>query len=238
MALPVPAFTGFPDGGLDFFRQLAISQNRDWFKAHKDAYELLWLHPMTALFAELHQVLRPGFPELENVSPKVFRIYRDVRFSKNKAPFKTSIAAILPLYAGGDRAEGGTGFYCDFGETPFVAAGRWSMEPDLLKHFRATVAADKTGVPFARAVQKATQAGFSISSMDALKRPPPGFDKAHPRVELLKLKGFALRFPERKASDLKNGRKLRDGLVADLKRITPLLKWLEALSRHTALPKL
>jgi uncharacterized protein (DUF2461 family) len=112
------------------------------------------------------------------------------------------------------------------------------MDSDLLKRFRTVIATDKTGVPFARAVEKATKAGFTVSTMDALKRPPPGFDKAHPRVELLKLKGFAFRFPQRKPTQLKNGRALRDGLVADLKTITPVLRWLEALSRNTALPKL
>jgi uncharacterized protein (TIGR02453 family) len=231
------AFSGFPEGGLAFFRQLAITQDREWFKAHKDAYELLWLKPMTSFVDELHAALKPSFPELKQVKPKIFRIYRDVRFSKNKTPFKTTISAVLPLFASGDRPEGATALYCEFGEEPFIAAGRWMMEPDLLKRFRKTVAEEKTGAPLARAVEKATKAGFGLSASGALKRAPPGFPKDHPRVELLKRKGFAFTFPTRSSSALRQGKLLRD-VVADLKQVAPVVRWLEALARNTALPRL
>jgi uncharacterized protein (TIGR02453 family) len=232
------AFAGFPEGGFAFFHQLAICQDREWFKAHKEAYEGLWQQPMAALFDELHVALRPAFPELKNTKPKVFRIYRDVRFSKNKAPFKTSVAAILPLFGGAAKPEGSTSLYCDFSDEPFVAAGRWMMDGPLVTRFRKAVALDKTGVPFARAVERVERAGFTIASHEALKRPPPGFDKDHPRLALLKLKGFALSFPKLDPALLADGRGLVARLKADVKQAAPLLRWVEALARTKRLPDL
>lgn len=232
------AFDGFPKGGVNFFRQLAISQDREWFKAHKADYEELWATPMAALFDELHRVARPLFPEAADTKPKVFRIYRDVRFSKDKAPFKTTSSAVLPLFGGSATAEGGTGFYCEFGAEPFVAAGRWMMEGPLLARYRAAVADEKTGAPLAKAIEKLKKAGFTLSAHDALKRPPPGFDATHPRLELLKLKGFGVTFPAFGPEQLQDGPGLVKRLKGDLKKVAPLLHWIEAVARGTKpLPK-
>jgi uncharacterized protein (TIGR02453 family) len=238
MAETTTKFEGFPQGGFAFFHQLAICQDREWFKTHKADYEALWQQPMTALFDELHAGLKPLFPELAKTSPKVFRIYRDVRFSKNKAPFKTSIAGVLPLFGGAPRAEGATGFYCDFSDEPFVAAGRWQMETPLLTRFRKFIDEEKTGAPFAKAVKKLEAVGFGLSSMEALKRPPAGFQADHPRIELLKRKGFALTFPKLDPALLADGRGLVKLLKAQVKQASPLLHWLEAMARGKQLPKL
>lgn len=223
---------------MNFFRQLAVLQDREWFKAHKADYEELWQQPMTELFDELHAKLQKAFPEAKQTKPKVFRIYRDVRFSKDKAPFKTECAAVLPLFPSPAGPEAATGFYCSFGETPFVAAGRWRMEGPLLARFRKTIAADKTGAPFAAAVKRLEQRGFTVATSEALKRPPPGFDKAHPRVELLKLKGFAFEFPARSVAALADGKKLVAGLVKEVEATAPVLRWLQALATAKPLPKL
>lgn len=232
------SFDGFPRGGVNFFRQLAVVQDREWFKAHKADYEALWQQPMTALFDELHEKLAKRFPETKRGKPKVFRIYRDVRFSKNKAPFKTTIAAVLPLMPTADGPEGSTGFYCEFGEEPFVAAGRWMLEGPALARYRRVVADDKTGAGVGRFVEKVAAKGFPMSGYEALKRPPPGVDKAHPRVELLKQKGFAFRFPKRSVKDLENGKALVAGLVKDVAVVAPALEWIDALARGKPLPKL
>lgn len=237
MTMTTP-FDGFPEGGLAFFDQLKICQDRAWFKAHKADYEALWQQPMVKLFDLLHQDLRRQFPELSKTQPKVLRIYRDVRFSKDKAPFKTSCTAILPLYAGAAMPEGATSLYCDFGIEPFVAAGRWMMDGPLLRRFRGFIAAEKTGAPFATAVARAQAVGFTIASHGALKRPPPGIAADHPRLALLKLKGFALTFPQLSRSLLADGPGLVRRLKADVKRAAPLLQWLEAMARGKSLPKL
>ena len=216
------AFAGFPKGGTVFFAQLASRQDRDWFKAHKDEYVRLWEAPMKALFEALRPKLKAAFPKVGE--PKHFRIYRDVRFGKDKSPFKTSISAVIPLY-GGD-AVGGSGFYAELGAAPFVAAGRWMLEGAELNRYRQAVAADKSGKAFGKAVEKAKKAGFEVMVHEALKRVPPPFPADHPRGELLKLKGFALKFPAVKASQLSSG-KLVDWMVKETKAIAPLLEWVE-----------
>lgn len=232
------AFEGFPEGGFSFFHQLAICQDREWFKTHKADYEALWLTPMTALFDELHVSFRPLFPELKKTTPKVFRIYRDVRFSKDKAPFKTSIAAVLPLFAGAAAPEGATALYCDFSDKPFVALGRWQMDTPLLARFRKFVAADKTGVPFAKKTESLRKKGFSFAAHGSLKRPPPGFEATHPRIEWLKLKGFALTLPEVPPSLLADGRGLVKHLKTHVTQAAPVIQWIEAMARGKTLPKL
>lgn len=230
------SFDGFPRGGVNFFRQLKVLQDREWFKAHKADFEELWQRPMTALFDELHQRLQRVFPSVKQTQPKVFRLYRDVRFSKDKSPFKTHMAAVLPLFPG-KSPEWATGFYCSFGEEVYVAAGRWMLEPDELARFRKAVLAEKTGAPLAAAVKKLTAKGFEVAAHESLKRPPPGVDKAHPRRALLQLKGFAFSFPRRSAASLEDGKKLVAGLVKDVEAAAPLLRWVEALSKGGPLPK-
>jgi len=216
------AFSGFPEGGPAFFAQLASRQDRDWFKAHKAEYERLWEVPMKALFEALHARLKASFPKVG--SPKHLRIYRDVRFSKDKAPFKTEIAASLPLF-GGDALMG-CGLYASFGRENVVGAGRWMMDGDELARYRKALAG-AGGAAFAKGVAKAKQAGYEVMVHEALKRVPPPYPAEHARAELLKLKGFAVGFPKLPASALGDG-KLVERIVKQTKAIAPLLKWLEA----------
>ncbi len=217
------AFAGFPRGGDAFFAKLALKQDRDWFKANKAEYERLWEAPMRALFEALEQRLRPVFPKV--TPPKHFRIYRDVRFGKDKSPFKTNISAVLPLFGG--SATGGTGLYAEFGEEAFVAAGRWMLEGPELARYRAAVAAEKKGKSFVREVEEAKRAGFEVMVHESLKRVPAPYEATHRRGDLLKLKGFALTFPRLKPSQLGNA-KLVDWTVKQTRAIAGVLRWLEA----------
>src|SRR5689334_24648235 len=98
---PEPArFTGFADRDARFFRALARNQRREWFDAHRREYEEGWLRPMRALLAELRDRLDPLFPRHPLREPKVFRIHRDVRFSKDKSPYKTHIGGYVAVDAG------------------------------------------------------------------------------------------------------------------------------------------
>ncbi len=220
-------FSGFPKGGARFFAQLAATQDRDWFKANKAEYQRLWEAPMKALFDALAEKLARSFPRAG--PPKHFRIYRDVRFSKDKSPFKTSIAAVLPLFGGGPTSD--TGLYLDLGAKPFAAAGRWMLDGDELARYRKAV--DTRGAPFAKDVAKARRLGYELMAHETLKRVPAPWDAAHRRAELLKLKGFALTFPPLTPSLLASP-KLVDRVVADTKRIAPLLQWVEAAARGKA----
>ncbi len=228
MAWTTEKFDGFPDGGIDFFRALALKQDREWFRAHKDDFVRLWETPMQAFLSELQRGLNSTFPFTKRAKPKVFRIYRDTRFSKDKTPFKTSISGMVPLVPGGPMIAAGV--YFELGPQSFGAAGRWMMEPAVLKRFRRAVADDATGAPFAKAVEKVTKRGFKVISHQLLARVPPGFPKDSPRAELLRQKGFALEFtmPSAKVQGSKDFAKWA---VAQVKAIAPLIDWVEQVAK-------
>ena len=225
------AFTGFPKGGVEFFQTLSVRQDRAWFHAHKTDYQTLWEAPMQAFLTAVQAKVAPMFPEAKKTKPKVFRIYRDVRFSKDKSPFKTSLSGIVPLYPGGMMER--VGFYFEFGPTPFVAAGRWMMEPPVLKRFRKLVADDKTGAPFAKAVAQAEKQGFVVSSQQQLTRVPKPWAKDHPREALLRHKGFAFSFPPPTVEQLESP-KLVGQVVKQLKLVAPVMKWVESAAKGKA----
>src|SRR5438874_1709930 len=100
MAITVPRverFSGFPDEAIQFFLELQAEQSRVWFKAHQADYERLCRRPMELLITELQQRLVDVYPGIAQVEPHVFRIQRDTRFSKDKSPYKTNIAADLSI---------------------------------------------------------------------------------------------------------------------------------------------
>jgi uncharacterized protein (TIGR02453 family) len=94
-------FSGFADADGRFFRALAKNQKREWFQAHRAEYDHGWVAPMKLLLAEVRERIDPLFPRHALGDPKVFRINRDVRFSKDKSPYKTHIGGYVPLGAGG-----------------------------------------------------------------------------------------------------------------------------------------
>src|SRR4029453_17142710 len=88
----VERFEGF--AGVDFFRELQKRQSREWFAKHKTEYEAGFVKPMAALLREAARALERSYPDCELDQPKVFRIHRDVRFSRDKSPYKTHIAGV------------------------------------------------------------------------------------------------------------------------------------------------
>ena len=90
-------FSGFADSNGRFWKALRKNQNREWFAAHKSEFEEGWQKPMKALLHDAHARLDEAYQHCDLDEPKVFRIFRDVRFSKDKTPYKTHVAGILPL---------------------------------------------------------------------------------------------------------------------------------------------
>src|SRR5712692_6303706 len=103
MAVATERFTGFPPGGFDFFLELQARQSREWFKANKARYEGLWVRPLEALLTDLAEQMRDVFPAMPEAGMHIFRIQRDTRFSADKSPYKTHVAAhmhVQPVSAG------------------------------------------------------------------------------------------------------------------------------------------
>jgi len=144
---------------------------------------------MKAFFLALGPLLLDSFPAVEDATPKVYRLYRDIRFSKDKRPFKGHVAGELSL--------GRTGFYFHISPTEVMAAiGCWQLEPAILQRYRRSLVDDNTiGGALFDATAALQKRGYGLISHDVLARAPAGVSPTHPRIELLRHKGWALRIP-------------------------------------------
>jgi uncharacterized protein (TIGR02453 family) len=184
-----PPFEGFPGEGIRFLRDLRKNNNRDWFQAHKTAYEESVKLPMQSLIAALQPGMRKLAPEFE-LNPKrdIFRIYRDVRFSKDKSPYKTHAAAVF--HAKGTRWEGCAGFYVHIepGEI-YAGGGIYMPDPKQLKLIRQSIA-ERSKEFLGILNRKSFTRNFSGFEGEKLTRVPKGFAPDHPMGEWLKFKSY------------------------------------------------
>jgi uncharacterized protein (TIGR02453 family) len=220
-------FDGFADSGARFFKALAKKNERTWFLAHKAEFEEGWNAPMKLLLADVRDAIDGAYPHLDLAEPKVFRIFRDVRFSKDKAPYKTHIGGFLPLERSGKKATDlpmALYFHVGANET-LGAAGHYMMEPDSLARFRAAVADDKRGKELEKILASLKKKGFRARSHEMLKRVPKGFPSDHPRAELLKGKGLVAEFPPVPAALLTKPA-LTKWVAGACRRAAPLVEWL------------
>ena len=168
------AFSGFPPSALTFYEELAANNTRAWWQANKARYEGDVRAPMLAMLEELTEF-----------GPfNVFRPYNDVRFAKNKAPYKLNIAAV-------GETEGGASDYVHFSADGLMAgSGYYHMASDQLERFRRAVDDDRVGAELESLVRDLESTGCTSSAMEELKTAPRGYPKDHPRIELLRRKGL------------------------------------------------
>ena len=164
------AFEGFPSTALDFYDDLEVDNTRSFWEAHKATYERDVRVPMVALCAGL---------AAEFGAAKVFRPYRDVRFSKDKTPYKTHQGAIV-------QTAPGTGFYVEISPRGVrVGGGLHHAEAPRLAAFRAALDHDRTGPELESLVATLRETGYDVGG-DRLKTTPRGYDRDHPRIDLLR----------------------------------------------------
>ena len=164
-------FTGIPVAALDFYEDLEADNSKSFWMAHKHVYEHSVRAPLEALAAELAEEFGPA---------KLFRPYRDVRFAKDKTPYKTQQGAWFPessLYV----AISAAGL--------FVAGGYWDTASDQVERMRRAAADDVAGAELERAAAAVRKAGYTINGHQ-LSRVPAGYPKDHPRAEWLRYKSL------------------------------------------------
>lgn len=163
-------FSGFPLSALDFYEDLEADNSKAFWTANKPVWEASARDPMRALVNELE----PDF----GVS-KIFRPHRDVRFSKDKSPYKTNLGAVV-------HAAQSTGWYVqiDAGGL-FVAGGLYAAEPAQLAALRTAIADEVRGTELEGLLAQLKSAGYELDG-DRLKTKPKGYEINHPRIELLR----------------------------------------------------
>ncbi len=182
----------FSEAAVTFLRGLKRNNNREWFDARKQTYETELKAPMLALVEEVNEALTGFAPEFVRPAPKiVMRIYRDIRFSKNKDPYKTNLAAWWARQ--GLEKTSGAGFYFHFSpDEVMVAAGCYMPERDQLLAIRRHLS--EHGERYRKIVaQKKVTSTFE--PFDGLKtaRPPKGFAADDPAIDLIMQKQWGLR---------------------------------------------
>jgi uncharacterized protein (TIGR02453 family) len=242
MAVAAPTFTGFRPEAIQFLVDLSENNDRAWFQPRKGEYETLLKEPLEALISTLaERFAARGIPLRADPSKSPFRIYRDVRFSKDKSPYKTNLGASFPWVgeapkgadndAGarshtGNVHSGGGYFHLSPGEI-YVGGGIWHPEKPWLDAFRRRVV-DEPGTVRKLVEEPGFKATFGSLGGDSLVRVPTGFPADHPEVELLKLK------------DVTFGRRLSDAeamspglpdLIADtFEAAMPVMRYLAAIA--------
>jgi len=200
------AFSGWPEEALDFYDGLAADNTKTYWTEHKAVYDEKILRPM----AELAEELAEEFGE-----PKIFRPYRDVRFSRDKTPYKTHIGTVV----------GGTGYIQLSAEGLAAGAGMWQLSPDQLARYRAAVASDRTGAELERITARLEKAGITVHGHGVLKSAPRGYSPDHPRIGLLRYKGLTA-WREWPVAPWLERASAKDHLIDFLRTSFPLVAWL------------
>jgi uncharacterized protein (TIGR02453 family) len=164
-------FGGWPVEAVEFYEGLEADNTKAYWTAHRATYDRQVHAPMVELLAELEPEFGAG---------KVFRPYRDVRFSADKSPYKTAIGAVLD--GGGYVQLSAAGLAAD--------SGMYGMAADQLARYRRAVADDVVGEELQRIVARIGRHGIRVEGRERLKNAPRGYPRDHPRVELLRHKGL------------------------------------------------
>jgi uncharacterized protein (TIGR02453 family) len=208
-------FTGWHVEALEFFEGLEADNSKAYWQRHKEVYETVVRAPMEELLAEL----APDWGE-----GRIFRPYRDVRFSADKSPYKTNIAAVV-----------GGGYIQLTADGLGAGSGMWEMAPDQLERYRAAVSDEGTGGALESIVAGAKAGGLEPKGYGVLKTAPKGYPKDHPRIELLRYKGLVIWKDWPPAAWL-GTKRAKDRIVAFLEASKPLNGWLEANVGPSTLP--
>jgi uncharacterized protein (TIGR02453 family) len=163
------AFRGWPAEALEFYEGLLADNTKTYWLEHKTTYEDKVRAPMVALLAELEPEFGPA---------KIYRPYRDVRFSKDKSPYKTQIAASFDRGGYVKLSADGLG----------AGSGMYMFTPEQLRRWRDAIADDHSGAALVAVLDELAGKDVAVSSHDMLARVPAGYPREHPRADLLRYK--------------------------------------------------
>jgi uncharacterized protein (TIGR02453 family) len=209
------SFRGWPVEALEFFEGLEADNSKTYWQQNKDVYENMVRAPMEELLDELAPQWGEG---------KVFRPYRDLRFSSDKSPYKTNIAARI-----------GDGYVQLTADGLAAGAGMWEMAPDQLERYRRAVSEDPSGAQLVDLVTQVRRAGLEVSGHEVLKTAPRGFPKDHPRIDLLRYKGLVT-WKQWPVGAWLGTRRARDRVEDFFEHSKPINDWLRTNVGPSTLP--
>src|SRR5947209_1593098 len=187
------SFSGFPQSGMKFFKDLAAHNERDWFEAHRTVWDDEIVPAMLGWLGELSERLRDVMPRV-NFVPRIggslYRLNRDTRFSRDKSPYKTHTAGIL--WEGGEKHDA-PGLYLHVEPSQVIfGGGIWMFEEGRLDRYRKLLLHETSAARLEKALAAARKGGLKLEAPEKLQRPPRGFDPESPRAELARYKGLTV----------------------------------------------
>ena len=205
------SFTGFPAAALDFYDDLEMDNSKTFWTSHKQVYEESVRAPMTAMMEALEPEFGPA---------KVFRPYRDVRFAKDKTPYKTNQGAFI-------GCGPSTGWYVEVAAPGVrVGAGFYEASADRLGRIRTAIDEERRGTELEKLLTDLQTDGWTLGG-DKLKTSPRGYDTTHPRIELLRHKSITL-MKSYGFEPVIHTPELVDRIRTDWRETKPFLEWITA----------
>ncbi len=234
MTTPAQTFTGFSPDAMQFLVDLAFNNERAWFQPRKADYERLLKEPLQAMCTDLAaELAQRGIPLRADSKASPFRIYRDTRFSKDKTPYKTNVAASFPWIGDGVATSDGQperhggGYFHLSPEGSYMGGGMWHPEPARLAAYRQQID-EHPDVALAALRDPGFGARFEPVHGEEYKRIPTGYAPDHPNADLLKLKDVT--FGRDLTSDEVFSADLPRILADDFAAAVPVMRWLASLT--------
>ena len=214
-------FPGFPPEALQFLRNLARNNRREWFQPRKEIFETKIKAPMMDLVEAINaELLRFAPAHINDPKKAIYRIYRDTRFSPDKTPYKTHIAAIFPLR--GTERHSTAGYYFHIAPKSIaIAMGAYMPGPDELYAIRSWLAEHHQEF---RGAAKALRKLMGELQGDSLARSPKGFDPEHPASDLVRRKAWY--FATELEPELVGSPKLAPEIVKRFRAGAPMIEML------------
>ena len=225
------AFAGFPAETLQFLRDLEAHNEREWFQANKARYERDLLGPAVDFVTAVGSGLQRTQPEIQidtrtNGQGVLMRIYRDVRFSKDKSPYKTAVSGVFNDGQGKKMTRPGFGFYLTKNGMELMA-GMFGFDKAQLEAFRTAVDDEQSGLGLQAALAEIeAKAAYDIVG-EQVVRVPAGFAAEHPRADLLRYKGLYASPREVLPPALVTSPQLVPAVLVHYEVMAPLYNWLE-----------
>jgi uncharacterized protein (TIGR02453 family) len=229
----MPEFDGFPRGSITFINSLRQNNNKPWFESHRNEFEQFLLEPAREFVVAMGERLRqisPGIHAIPQVDRSIFRIHRDIRFSKDKSPYKAHMGI---WFWEGDRPKMEcSGYYLHLEPPNLMLGVGIHMFPDsLLKPFRDSVVDPFHGPALVEAVHRVASQGSYQLGGKHYKRVPRGYDPEHANAEFLLFNGLTtgveVGLPEEFFSN-----QILDYCFDKFSDMAPIHRWLLALTQR------
>ena len=221
-------FHGFTKTTFKFFKDLEKSNTKKWFEENRKIYEKNVLEPAQEFVMEMGERLKsisPKIVAIPKTDKSIFRIYRDMRFSKDKTPYKTHLGIFF--WEGPKKKLGNPGYYLQLDKSSIlIGGGLYSLPNDIVKTYRDAISDSKKGTKIARILKKITKNPSYQLGGKHYKRVPRGYDSENPNVDLLLHNGLYIYYEGPIPKEVYS-RDFLDYSYGIFKDMLPLHNWLK-----------